>query len=396
MNPIFSPYLSRLARNGLIDDGQALLGLADAEVEWSAPDHPDRSALSPLFDSLPINALIFARPAEPYRTIMDYLAKTSVGPITPNDCETRTFLHDLPVAESLTAEALIPLLKQRKCAIVENHGIVACGTVSLEQPLVTISSACFACFVKFFSDFLAARTSGNPSREQQAVFETIAARLPDPVKAKPYSLAQGPFLSDADARAAICEAGAQVVNLGLVDSFFGNISYLANSILHISQTGAFLDDLADTIDPVPLNGSSCAGITASSELSAHLAILRQTGRRAILHGHPKFSVIMSMQCDRPDCPDQGNCHRCCPHERFVCDVPVVSGEVGTGPHGLCRTVPPAFSGHSGVIVYGHGVFTIGDADFNDALDNLIDIERRCRLGITKILKYHIRNNDNVI
>lgn len=386
MNPIFHPYISRLLGNGLVDEGHALLGLADADVEWSAPDHPDRSALSALFDHLPINALIFARPSEPFRSILDYLAKTSIGPITPNDCETRTFLHDLPVAKTLTADALVPLLRLRKCAIVENHGIVACGAVSLEQPLVTISSACFAGFVKFFSDMLAARTSGTVCPDQQAVFDAAMTRMPLPFEATPHSLAHGPFDTEADVRAAICAAGSRVVELGLVDSSFGNISYLANDILYISQTGAFLDDLSDCIDPVPLDGSSCAGITASSELSAHLAILRQTGCRAILHGHPKFSVIMSMQCDRPDCQARGNCHRCCPYDRRVCDVPVVSGEVGTGPHGLCRTVPPALSGRSGVIVYGHGVFTTGETDFNPALDNLIDIERRCRIEYFNKLK----------
>lgn len=386
MNPIFHPYISKMVGNGLINDGGALLGLADAEVEWSAPDHPARAVLSPLFDALPINALIFARPREPYRTILNYLAKTSLGPILPNDCETRTFLHDLPVAKTLSADALIPLLRLRKCAIVENHGIVACGTVSLEQPLVTISSACFAGFVKFFSDVLAARTAGTIGRHQQAVFEAVAAPLTDPIEIKNYPLAQGPFLTEADARAAMCAAGSRVVEMGLVDSSFGNISYCANHILYISQTGAFLDDLSDCIDAVPLDGSSCAGITASSELSAHMAILRQAGCRAILHGHPKFSVIMSMHCDRPDCPDRGNCHRCCPHDRFVCGVPVVSGEVGTGPFGLCRTVPPAISGASGVIVYGHGVFTTGEADFNPALDNLIDIERRSRLEYIQRVK----------
>lgn len=380
MNPIFQPYISRLLENSLIDnEDDALLGLADADVEWSAPDHGLRQTLSLLFLHLPINALMFVRPSEPYRRILEYLARTSLGPITPNDCETRTFLHDLPVAETLSAEALIPLLKIRKCAIVKNHGIVACGTVSLEQPLVTISSACFAGFVKFFSDFLGARTSGPVIRDQQAAFDAAASLLPPNLEPPASALARGPFDTAADARAAICAAGSRVVDLGLVDSSFGNVSYLSGGILHISQTGAFLDDLADCIDPVPLDGSSCAGITASSELSAHMAILNATGCRAILHGHPKFSVILSMHCDRPDCPDRGNCHRCCPHARFVCGTPVVPGEVGTGPFGLCRTVPKALETHSGAIVYGHGVFTTGAADFNPALDNLVDIERRCRL-----------------
>jgi ribulose-5-phosphate 4-epimerase/fuculose-1-phosphate aldolase len=386
MEQIFKTYLKKMISNRLIDDGNALLGLSDAALEWSQPEDPASKMLAPLFDHLNINALIFARPVEPYWTIIDYLAQNSLGPITPNDCETRTFLHDLPVAENLSADALIPLLQHRKSVIVKNHGIVTYGTVSLEQPFVTFSSVCFACFVKFFSDVLAESRAGTSNLNKHKKFEAIADMLPDiPDISRSQSprLAQGPFTNKNNIFHAISMAGKQVVDLGLVDSSFGNISYCANDILYISQTGSFLDDLTGTIDPVPLDGSSCAGITASSELSAHMAIIEQTGCRAILHGHPKFSVILSMDCDVACCEHRGNCHKSCPHKRNVCGIPVVSGEVGTGPYGLCRTVPNALDKRPGVIVYGHGVFTVDNTDFNHALHKLIDIEHRCRIEYFK-------------
>jgi ribulose-5-phosphate 4-epimerase/fuculose-1-phosphate aldolase len=386
MKDIFKTYLNKMANNGLIDSGNAILGLADAALDWSRPDDPACEKLAPLFDHLNINALIFARPAEPYWTTINYLARTSIGPITPSDCETRTFLHDLPVAENLTAEALIPILRHRKSAIVKNHGIVTYGTVSLEQPFVTFSSVCFACFVKFFSDILAESKSGVLNTEKQKIFQSVTALLPEVSQIQPPKLTQGPFTNENEVFHAISEAGKQVVDLGLVDSSFGNISYCANHILYISQTGSFLDDLTGYVDPVPLDGSSCAGITASSELSAHMAIFEQTGCRAILHGHPKFSVILSMDCDVECCEHRGNCHKSCPHERDACSIPVVSGEVGTGPYGLCHTVPNALHGKPGVIVYGHGVFTIDDTDFNQALHKLIDIEMQCRIEYFKRMK----------
>lgn len=379
MEAIFKTYLSKMTGNGLIDNGDALLGLADAALEWSHPENPAARILAPLFDQLNINALVFARPAEPYRTIINYLAAASVGPITPADCETRTFLHDLPVAENLSPEALIPILRRRKSAIVPDHGIVACGTVSLEQPFVTLSSVCFACFVKFFSDCLQDSRCGNLTASKRKIFDSATAFLPAPAQIRTPELEKGPFTRENAVLRAISEAGKQVVDLGLVDSSFGNISYCANDILYISQTGSFLDELAGYIDPVPLDGSSCAGMTASSELSAHMGIIRQTGCRAILHGHPKFSVILSMDCDEQCCEHKGDCHRACPRDRDVCAVPVVSGEVGTGPYGLCHSVPRALQNPRGVIVYGHGVFTIDDTDFNRALHKLIDIERQCRI-----------------
>jgi ribulose-5-phosphate 4-epimerase/fuculose-1-phosphate aldolase len=178
---------------------------------------------------------------------------------------------------------------------------------------------------------------------------------------------------------AMDQAGKMVVGYKLVDSFFGNISYLYGDTLYISQTSSSLDELVGHIDPCPLDNSTSAGITASSELPAHRDILQKTGHLAVLHGHPKFSVIMSMDCDRRgNCDREGECFRRCPEERDVRGYPVVPGEVGTGPFGLCRTVPPAIEEDRGVIVYGHGVFTTGARDFNQALQGLLDVERNCR------------------
>jgi ribulose-5-phosphate 4-epimerase/fuculose-1-phosphate aldolase len=99
---------------------------------------------------------------------------------------------------------------------------------------------------------------------------------------------------------------------------------------------------------------------------------------AVLHGHPKFAVILSMDCDREPCEAREECHIRCPEERFIGAVPIVSGEVGTGPFGLCQTVPPAMEGREAVMVYGHGLFTMGRDDFNDALARLLAVERLCR------------------
>jgi len=49
-----------------------------------------------------------------------------------------------------------------------------------------------------------------------------------------------------------------------------------------------------------------------------------------------------------------------------------------GPHSLCNTVPEAIRGNPGVIVYGHGLFTTGQTDFNQPFKQLIQIENNCR------------------
>jgi len=353
------------------------MAVAAPSICWNRAAPAETPFLEPLFDILGIKALIKLRPDEPYLSIITYLANQSGGTIYPKDCETRLFLQDLPVADGLDTDQLAALLKHRKCVIIPEAGIVAVSRQGLKQVFVSVSSVCFACYVKFFGDLLSARKTGNMTPAERRMVESLNASIHLP--AQPDArLAQGPFFSEKAILPAIYEAGRQVVDLGLVDSCFGNISYCSDNRLYISQTGTFLDDLEDRVSTCPTDPAAEHPENASSELPAHLEIVRRTGCRAILHGHPLFSVILSMDCDIPDCPWQGTCHQYCPYDRHACgDIPVVSGEVGDGAYGLCHSVPDALCNTPGVIVYGHGVFTCDDTDFNGALEKLVAIERQC-------------------
>ena len=376
MKQLVDKYAAKLVSAGLASPGAPLVGGLEAELVWNRPD-PSGEELEQGFAGLNINSLLFAEPAEPYRSIIEYLARRSGGAIRPSDCETRTMLHDLPVVPRFEAGAIVQALKQRKSVIIPDRGIVTWGTVSPEQAFIFYSSVCFACFVKFFADCLADSRAGRLSNEQRAVLDR-AVPLLDAYPDRPPALMTAPLTSEDAVYRAVIEAGSVTVEHRLVDSFFGNVSYRHGDTLYITQTGSSLDELEGCIDPCPLDGSSCAGITASSELTAHRQIVLNTGRNAVLHGHPKFSVILSLDCQKQDCPLDGQCHIRCAEARFVEDIPIVPGEVGAGPYGLCNTLPPAMEGRRGVIVYGHGLFTVARDDFNEAFANLLDIERTCR------------------
>ncbi len=376
MRDLLDKYARKLVRAGLADEGAPLLGGLDVDLIWNRPD-PGCRELERLFDGLAINSLLFARPAEPYRSLIDYLALRADRAIRPRDSETRTFMHEIPVVKAFDAGEMIAALKRRKSVIIPGRGVVTWGAVSPEQAFVSLSSVCFACFVKFFHDYLSDSRAGRVSDEERRVFRRALSLLP-PLPQAPPSLLTGPFAAEDEVRSAISEAGRLTVEYGLVDSFFGNVSYRAGNTLYISQTGSSLDELEGSIDPCPLDGSSCAAITASSEFVAHRELVLCTGMNAVLHGHPRFAVILSMDCDRVPCRAREECHIRCPEERFIGDVPIVSGEVGTGPYGLCHTVPPAMEGRQAVMVYGHGLFTMGRDDFNDALARLLAVERLCR------------------
>lgn len=372
-------YESKLVAQGLCDPGAPLIGALDSHMSWNRDD-ARVAQLEEVFAGLAVTSLLFARPAEPYFSIVNRVAASAAGGcVKPQDSETRTFLHDIPVISEFSARGVVDALKRRKSVIVRDHGIVTYGTVGPEQAFVFFSSVCFSTYVKFFSDYRAAARAGTADAADAPIIENALRMYESFVSKVPRrpQLARGPFGDGDAAIAAIIEAGKLTVDCRMVDSFFGNISCRVGDTIYISQTGSSLDELAGMIDACPMDNSSCAAITASSELTAHRGVYESSPAGTILHGHPKFAVIASMLCEERDCAHRGRCHVECERERFVGDVPIVPGEVGTGPHGLCNTLPPAVRGRRGAIVYGHGLFTTGAVDFTDAFSGLIDIERMC-------------------
>ncbi len=377
MEKLINKYVDKMIKDGL-SDFPLVCGLDD-EIIWNRTDDTI-DVLEEVLEKMSINSLICASPANPYGTILRYLASRYPKSITPKDCETRTFLHQLPVTHCFTANNILKHLLRHKSVIVcQEHElrIITFGTVSPEQAYVTFSSVCFAGFVLFFSLYLKDLKHGKVSEIQQQAYDKVTSELKKPYLETPV-LTSGPFLDEETVYRAIIEAGRKVVEYDLVDSYFGNISYLYNHTAYISQTSSSLDDLAGCIDPCPLDNTSCSGITASSELYAHSEIFSRTNARAILHGHPKFAVILSMDCDNLACNNRHQCHIKCDAKRKITDIPIVPGEVGTGPYGLCNTLPNAIINQRGVIVWGHGLFTSATHDFNKAFKNLLHIENMCR------------------
>ena len=84
-----------------------------------------------------------------------------------------------------------------------------------------------------------------------------------------------------------------------------------------------------------------------------------------------------MLCDDIDCENRDSCYKKCNRKRHINDIPIIPGEVGTGPTGISRTLPPAMKGR-GAIVWGHGLFTTGRNDFNEAFKHMMNIENMCR------------------
>jgi ribulose-5-phosphate 4-epimerase/fuculose-1-phosphate aldolase len=381
MERLIKKYVEKLVVQGLCESSAPLMGGLDAELAWNRYD-AETPVLDDIFRKLPINSLLFSEPAEPYKSIINFISKYSCdqnGIIRPEDTETRTFLHDIPVVNDLDTLLITETLKKRKSLIIKDRGIISFGIVSPEQAFISYSSVCFSCFVKFFVDHYYKILNNIPVlKEERIILQNALNIYTNSLNNFKFSpLTSGPFSDSRTVLKAIIETGKLTVDSRMVDSFFGNISYRLGNTIFISQTGSSLDELSGYIDPCPMDNSSSVAITASSEYKAHKSIYESCSNRAILHGHPKFSVILSMMCEKTDCNNKGKCHIKCKEKRSIGGIPIVPGEVGTGPTGISSTLPPAMKDHKGVAVYGHGLFTTGEHDFTDAFNTLVETEKMC-------------------
>jgi ribulose-5-phosphate 4-epimerase/fuculose-1-phosphate aldolase len=336
---------------------------------------------SSVFQELDITALLFARLTLPFADLLVERAAPGTDRLAPRDSETKVFLHDIPFIRKKEWEGasrpdltamIVRCLKERKAAIIQGLGIVSTGGVTVEQAYIGFSTIFHTTFVMYLLDVL---TDGFRLPNERMVFEGFKQawnRTPD---LSGLAFVPGPILDRDGIIREVCQVGRYTVEKGFVDSFFGNISYFDGTTIYISQTTSSLDELEGFIDPVPVDGSSTAGLSASSELPTHRGIYRDTPYRAVLHGHPRFSIILSMLCDEKNC-DVRDCNRLCNRARAVCGVPIVAGETGAG--GMARSVPAAMKEQGVCIVYGHGIFAAGAEDFREAFMKMAEVENRCR------------------
>lgn len=363
-------HISLLARGNAARSGRIAISSQNDGIFTSGP--PDLAELAEhVVRQLDCGAVIVAEPALPMANLLIGRTAGTTDRIVPRDSESRSSLHDLPVIRkqadrSSMTYAVCDALSRRRGCIAEGIGLVSRGSLTIEQASITWSSLVHATFIKYFEDLLVQgpKLAGELEQIRSLYHSLRSSTLPC------RSVSQGNLL-DAPYGKILTEmarAGRATVAMGLVDSFFGNISWSVNNSLYISQTSARLDQLQGQIDQIILDGSSSAGLTASSELPAHRSISRATGCRAILHGHPRFSVIMSLAAasEKSDGSD------------LLEGIPIVDGGGGIG--GMAESLTQAFlqTGSQAAIVRGHGVFTHSRTSFTEALQLLAKTEERCR------------------
>jgi ribulose-5-phosphate 4-epimerase/fuculose-1-phosphate aldolase len=392
MKSVLEKCKQRLLKSGLVVENSLILAARDYKICWNnQSDSPQKKQiLQKIMEKMDYKYLIYARLELPWLDIIRFYANKQKL-IIPDDSETRTFFHAIPILSSLNFSEAAEVLVLYPVAVLPDGSIIAGGRYAFLEPYVLLSSVCFALFVKFMADYLMDNEQGKLNSLQLDCFKKTVAQLnlpyaPDFDFEKPQDFQ--PELNDFSLFPEVAQklssfqgelselmemTGKLTVDLGLVDSFFGNISVKKKQQIRISRSGVPLDELAGNL--VAIDGLSTLGIIASSEFSAHDSIYKKCSTRSVLHGHPLFSVILSLACFDFDCPARGKCHLECFRPRFAAKVRVVPGEVGTGRYGLVNTIPPALENRTAAIVYGHGVFVRGE-NLPECLLGLLQIERR--------------------
>ena len=384
MHEQLAKYTAKLISDGSAQAGQIAFAAQD-DIIISA-GNPTLAALSEsVLAHLNCLALVAATPSLPFADFLVQRSAIHEHEIVPQDTETRTFLHDIPILRkseitSDSAEKISLLLGTRKGIVVEGIGIIAAGSLTVEQAYINWSSVFHSTYIKYLEDLL---ENGFMLQGEEDIFYSFRKEMLVPLSTEGLEFRHGPLFEKQAILEEIARIGRYTVQRRLVDSFFGNISYSNKNLIYISQTASSLDELPGCIDPVPFENSSTVGITASSELVAHRSIFETTGCSAILHGHPRFAVVMSMICSEKESCRITDCWKDCSKVRFLGDTPVVAGEIGAG--GIAKNVPPVIGRTGSAIVYGHGVFSIGMTDFREAFQGLVNVENWCRAEYFRLL-----------
>ena len=170
----------------------------------------------------------------------------------------------------------------------------------------------------------------------------------------------------------IAKFGKKLVENGLVESHFGNISVRVGSKMLITKSGFPLDELSrKSVVEVDIDKPSSLDSVASSEVIVHRTIYKHTPALAVIHAHPPFAVIESLLAEEDKIVPiniEG--------EYFLHEIPVVRGVAGTPE--LAKSTQDALRDHKGAIVFGHGTFAAGKA-LEEAYFITEQIEHSCKL-----------------
>lgn len=160
--------------------------------------------------------------------------------------------------------------------------------------------------------------------------------------------------------------GRRLVQEGLLNGTFGNMSVRMADGFLITATGSYMDDPGPLIH-VPMGGPVPPAV--SSEWRAHHMVYERTSYQAVVHAHPAHAVALSLASDLIIPRDSEG-------EMFTPRIPVTGGRPGSPE--LARNIAEALTAEKVVIARGHGTFAAGNT-LRDAYLLTSLTEHACRV-----------------
>jgi len=170
----------------------------------------------------------------------------------------------------------------------------------------------------------------------------------------------------------IAKFGKKLIDAGLADSHFGNISLRAGDRLLITRSGTMLDELDEnSIVEVDVKQPTSFDIIASTETNVHRAIYQKTSALAIIHVHSPFAVALSMITEEDVIAPADSESLYILHE-----IPLIKG--GAGSRELADAASKALADHRGAIIRGHGSIAAGKI-MEEVYVYICSIEHACKV-----------------
>jgi len=166
--------------------------------------------------------------------------------------------------------------------------------------------------------------------------------------------------------------GKKIVRQHLAGAFFGNVSAREDEQMWISTTGSMLDELEHDLVQVHVKNPGPLDSRASSDLILHRAVYAGTAARYVFHGHPLYSVVLSLLHRAGDLltPDDME------SRHLLKGIPILDGDASREE--LAPLLAKALLDTSAAVVRGHGVFARG-ANPVETFACLCAVEHACRI-----------------
>lgn len=159
---------------------------------------------------------------------------------------------------------------------------------------------------------------------------------------------------------------------GLTYGYTGNLSRLWGGTLFITRRGSNLLNLSEEdVIGIPFERKGFLDDRASSERNVHRAILKSSGKKAVVHLHTIYTVKVSFLTDRIIPKDNEG-------RAILGEVPVIKAEKASGSEELAYKLSEVLMNGNVAVVKGHGVFAVGE-DLREAYEVVSVLENSCKI-----------------